>query len=57
MDRKWWYRAGLAALVVVFVLLVARMTIIGMRPDTSRIERAVAQPGEPPAPSKSPAPR
>lgn len=41
MDPKWWYRAGLALLVVVFVVLIARMTIVGMRPDTAKIDRAV----------------
>jgi len=46
MDRKWWYRAAIAALVVVFILLIARTTIIGMRPDTGRIDRAVAGPAD-----------
>ena len=46
MDRKWWYRAGIAALVVVFILLIAKTAIIGMRPDTAKIERAVAGPAE-----------
>ena len=41
MDPKWWYRAGIAALVVVFVLLIAKTSILGMRPDTARIDRAV----------------
>jgi len=41
MDRKWLYRAAIAALLVVFILLIARTSIIGMRPDTAKIERAV----------------
>jgi len=41
MDRKWLYRAVVAVLVVVFILLIARATIIGLRPDTARIDRAV----------------
>ena len=44
MDPKWWYRAGIAALVIVFILLIARTSIIGMRPDTARIDRAVTGP-------------
>ena len=46
MDPKWWYRAGIAALVVVFILLIAKTTIMGMRPDTTKIDRAVAGPDE-----------
>ena len=41
MDPKWWYRAGFALLVVVFILLIARVTITGMRPNTAKIDRAV----------------
>ena len=44
MDRKWLYRAAIAALLVVFILLIAKTTIIGMRPDTAKIDRAVAGP-------------
>jgi len=41
VDPKWWYRGGIAVLVVVFIVLIARMTIVGMRPDTAKIDRAV----------------
>ena len=41
MDHKWWYRAGIAVLVVIFILLIARTSIIGLRPDTAKIDRAV----------------
>jgi hypothetical protein len=55
VDPKWWYRAALAVLVVVFIVLIARMTITGMRPDTAKIDRAVggessAAPGQPAKP-------
>ena len=50
MDPRWWYRAALAALVVVFILLIARATILGLRPDTAKIDSAVAgDPGKPQA--------
>ena len=56
MDPKWWYRAGFALLVVVFIVLIARLTIIGLRPDTGKIERAVAgeTTGVPPARTGNP---
>jgi len=41
MDRKWLYRAAIAALVVVFILMIARASIVGLRPDTAKIDRAV----------------
>jgi hypothetical protein len=50
MDPKWWYRGGIAILVIAFILLIARASIIGMRPDTAKIERAIdASRGPPPA--------
>ena len=41
MDPKWWYRAGLAVLVVLFIVMIARVTMVSMRPDTRKIDRAV----------------
>ena len=51
MDPKWWYRGGVALLVVVFILLMARVSIVGMRPDTAKIDRAVG--GETTRPAQS----
>jgi hypothetical protein len=53
MDPKWWYRGGIAIIVVAFILLMARASIIAMRPDTGKIERAVdASKGPAPAPAR-----
>lgn len=41
MDPKWWYRGLIAIIVVAFLMLIARASIIAMRPDTAKIERAV----------------
>jgi hypothetical protein len=45
VDPKWWYRAGFALVVIVFIVLIARLTIVGMRPDTAKIDRAVGGEG------------
>jgi hypothetical protein len=49
MDPKWWYRGGIAIIVVVFILMMARASIVAMRPDTAKIERAVDSSKESPA--------
>jgi hypothetical protein len=54
VDPKWWYRGGLVLLVVVFIVLVARMTIVSMRPDTGKIDRAVGGETQGAAPRASP---
>lgn len=54
MDPKWWYRAALAVVIVAFILLIARATIIGMRPDTAKIDRALT---DAPAKAAPPSPR
>jgi hypothetical protein len=48
MDPKWWYRAALAALLLAFILMIARVAIVGLRPDTARIDNAVGSPVKPP---------
>ena len=39
MDPKWLYRAGLVLVIVAFVVVIARMAIIGLKPDTARMDR------------------
>jgi hypothetical protein len=39
MDPKWLYRAGLALVIVAFVVVIARMAFIGLKPDTTRLDR------------------
>lgn len=42
MDPKWLYRAGLALLIVAFIVVLARMAILGLAPDTTRLDRSEA---------------
>lgn len=42
MDPKWLYRAALALVIAAFVVVIARMAILGMKPDTERMERTEA---------------
>jgi hypothetical protein len=52
MDPKWWYRAGIAIVVIAFIVLIARASMIAMRPDTAKIERAIdASKDSPPPPA------
>ena len=59
MDRRWWLRLGLLLIVVAFVLLIGRATMIAFSPEHKRLDRAeqqlFAQPAPPPAPSPPPA--
>lgn len=42
MDPKWLYRAGLAVVVIAFIVAIARMAVLGLRPDTARLDRTEA---------------
>ena len=54
MDRRWWLRLAFAAIVVAFVLLIARATMIAFSPEHKRLDRAeqqlFARPAPPPPP-------
>ncbi|HEY1326767.1 MAG TPA: hypothetical protein VGI14_07495 [Casimicrobiaceae bacterium] len=39
MDRKWLYRAGLVIVVVAFIVLLARISFVALKPDTARLDR------------------
>ena len=53
MDRRWWLRLAFAAIVVAFVLLIGRATMIAFSPEHKRLDRAeqqlFARPAPPPA--------
>jgi len=56
MDRRCWLRLAFAAIVVAFVLLIGRATMIAFSPEHKRLDRAeqqlFARPAPPPpAPS------
>jgi len=55
VDRRWWLRLAFAALLVTFILLIGRATMIAFSPEHKRIDRAEQQlfarpPPPPPAP-------
>jgi hypothetical protein len=59
VDRRWWLRLAFAALVVAFVLVIARATMIAFSPEHRHIDRAeqrlFARPAAPaPAPPDDP---
>jgi hypothetical protein len=54
MDRRWWLRLALAAIVVAFVLLIGRATMIAFSPEHKRLDRAEQQLFAQPAPSPPP---
>jgi hypothetical protein len=54
IDPKWLLRAALAIVVLGFIVVIARVSILAMKPDTARMERAeAAAVGKaPPSPAK-----
>jgi hypothetical protein len=53
VDPKWWYRLGLAAVVVAFVFAIARMTMMAFSPAGLHRDRAeAAAEGRSPAPAE-----
>ena len=58
MERKWWLRLALAAIVVAFVLLIGRATILAFGPEHKRLDRAeqrlLGKPDPAPAPPAPP---
>jgi len=53
MDRRWWLRLAFAAIVVAFVLLIGRATMIAFSPEHKRLDRAEQQLFARPAPPPS----
>jgi hypothetical protein len=51
MDPKWFYRAGLVAVIIAFIVLFTRMSMMAMKPDTSRMDREVGAAVKGPQPS------
>jgi len=56
MDRRWWLRLAFAAIVVAFVLLIGRATMIAFSPEHKRLDRAEQQLFARPAPPPPSAP-
>ena len=52
MDPKWWYRLGLAAVVVAFIVIIVRMSMLAFSPEASHLDRAEAQAVGKAAPAK-----
>jgi hypothetical protein len=52
MDPKWWYRLGLAAVVVAFIVIIVRMSMLAFSPEATHLDRAEAQAVGKPAPAK-----
>lgn len=53
MDRRWWWRIGIALVVTAFVLLIGRMSVLAFKSDAARLtqpdrglvpDRALAMP-------------
>jgi hypothetical protein len=57
MDPKWWLRAGLAVVLIAFVLLIARATMMAFSPGQKHVDRFEARVlgTNPPAPGGGPA--
>jgi hypothetical protein len=54
MDPKWWYRLGIAVVIIAFIVVFTRMTILAFSPKASHLDQnesaavgkpAPAQPG------------
>jgi hypothetical protein len=54
MEPKWWWRLGIAVVLVAFILLIARTSFLRMRPDTARIDAAVSGAPAPTPPAQQP---
>jgi hypothetical protein len=57
VDRKWWLRLALAAIVVAFVLLIGRATMIAFSPEHKHLDRAEERLLGKPAPPEGAPPR
>jgi hypothetical protein len=58
MDRKWWYRIGFVLILVAFVVMLGRASLLAFKPEHSRIERAESGAmGKAAPPAGAPAPR
>ena len=55
MDPRWWYRLGLALVIVAFIVIVVRMSMLAFSPEASHLDRAEAQAvGKEPPPKPRP---
>jgi hypothetical protein len=43
MDPKWLYRAGLAVVIVAFVVMIGRVAVLALKPDTARLQQTEAK--------------
>jgi hypothetical protein len=53
MDRRWWWRIGIALVVVAFVVLIGRMSVLAFKSDAARLtqpDRGLALPAAGPVP-------
>ena len=58
MDRKWWLRLALLAIVVAFIVLIGRAAMLAFAPEHKRLDRAEQRllgNLPPPAPESAPA--
>ena len=40
MDPRWWLRLGLAAIVIAFIVAIARMSMMAFSPEAAKLDRS-----------------
>jgi hypothetical protein len=52
MDPKWWYRLGIVVVIIAFIVLITRMTMLAFSPKASHLDQNESAAVGKPAPSQ-----